>query len=139
MIPQRRPRRRPNQSQHPQLSSRLQKQCQLETSSHPSELMTWTRRQLEQEAPRKSGRPPSVVITSATNLIRLQGDLKEHDKGEYEFRNTQNGTRIITKEMTDYSAMKSCLNINFFQYFTCQSSNPPPFPRHASRRYFQQP
>jgi hypothetical protein len=39
----------------------------------------------EQEAPKKSGRPPPVVMTSTTNLIRLQSDLKEHVKGEYEF------------------------------------------------------
>jgi hypothetical protein len=56
---------------------------------------------LEQEAPRKSGRPTPVVMTSATHLIRLQRDLKERVKGEYEFRNTQNGTRIITKEVVD--------------------------------------
>jgi hypothetical protein len=52
----------------------------------------------EQEAPRKSGRPPSIVMTSTTNLIQLQSDLKEHVKGEYEFQNTRNGTRVITKE-----------------------------------------
>jgi hypothetical protein len=40
---------------------------------------------LEQEAPRKSGRPPSIVMTSTINLIQLQSDLKEHVKGEYEF------------------------------------------------------
>jgi hypothetical protein len=39
----------------------------------------------EQEAPRKSGRLPPIVLTSTTNLIRLQSDLKEHVKGEYEF------------------------------------------------------
>jgi hypothetical protein len=43
----------------------------------------------EQEAPRKSGRPPPIVMTSTTNLIKLQSDLKEHVKGEYEFRNTK--------------------------------------------------
>jgi hypothetical protein len=37
----------------------------------------------EKEAPRKSGRP--IVMTSTTNLFRLQSDLKEHVKGEYEF------------------------------------------------------
>jgi hypothetical protein len=45
----------------------------------------------EQEAPRNSGGPP------ATTPIRLQSDLKQHVKGEYDFRNTRNGTRIITK------------------------------------------
>jgi hypothetical protein len=43
----------------------------------------------EQEAPRKAGRPPP--ITSTTNLIRLQSDLKDHVNGEYEFRNARNG------------------------------------------------
>jgi hypothetical protein len=36
---------------------------------------------LEQEAPKKPGRPPSRVMTSITNLIRLQSDLKGHIKG----------------------------------------------------------
>jgi hypothetical protein len=64
----------------------------------------WSRR-----VPKNSGRPPPAVMTSTTNLIWLQNDLKEHIKGEYEFRNTRNGTRIITKEMVDYSAMKTYL------------------------------
>jgi hypothetical protein len=38
----------------------------------------------EKEASRKSGRPPPIVITSITKLIRLQSDLKEHVKGGYE-------------------------------------------------------
>jgi hypothetical protein len=46
------------------------------------------------------------MMTSTAKLIRLQSDLKEQVRGEYEFRNTQNGTRIITNEMADYSAMK---------------------------------
>jgi hypothetical protein len=40
---------------------------------------------MEQEAPRKSGRPPSIVVTSTIILIRLQSDLQKHVKGEYEF------------------------------------------------------
>jgi hypothetical protein len=63
----------------------------------------------EQEAPRKSGRPPPIMMISTRKRIQLQSDLKEHVKGEYEFRNTRNGTRIITKEMADYLAMKSYL------------------------------
>jgi hypothetical protein len=62
-----------------------------------------------QEAPGNSGRPPPIVMTSTRNLIRLQSDVKDHVKGEYEFRNTRNGTRNIIKEMADYSAMKSYL------------------------------
>jgi hypothetical protein len=40
------------------------------------------------------------------------------NKGEYDFQNARNGTRIITKEMADYSAMKSYLEKNNFHYFT---------------------
>jgi hypothetical protein len=36
----------------------------------------------EQEAPRKSGRPPSIVMTSTTNLIRLQNELMNPSKRE---------------------------------------------------------
>jgi hypothetical protein len=35
----------------------------------------------EQEAPRKSGRPPTTVVTFTTNLIRLKKDLKDQVKG----------------------------------------------------------
>jgi hypothetical protein len=44
----------------------------------------------EQETPRKPGKPPPTLMISTTNLIRLQSDLKEHAKKEYEFRNTRN-------------------------------------------------
>jgi hypothetical protein len=37
---------------------------------------------------KKSGRPSPTVMNSTTYLIALQSDLKEHVKGEYEFRNT---------------------------------------------------
>jgi hypothetical protein len=67
----------------------------------------------EKEAPGKSGKPPPILMTSTTNLIRVQGDLKEHVKGEYDFRNT----RIIIKEMADFSAIKSCQEKNNLQYF----------------------
>jgi hemin uptake protein HemP len=51
----------------------------------------------EQEAPRKSGRPPPIVMTSTINQTQLKRVLKEHVKGEYEFRNTRSGTLVITK------------------------------------------
>jgi hypothetical protein len=58
------------------------------------------------------------MMTSTTNLIRLQSYLKEHVKDKYAFRNTRNGTRIRTKEMTDYSAMKFYLQENNFHCVT---------------------
>jgi hypothetical protein len=39
----------------------------------------------EQEANRKSSRPPTIVMTSTMNLIQLQSDLKEHVTEKYEF------------------------------------------------------
>jgi hypothetical protein len=71
-------------------------------------------------------RPPPIVMTSTTNLIRFQIYLKDHVKGEYEFRNTLNGTRFITKEMAKYSVMKSYLEKNNLHNFTfsLNSENP---------------
>jgi hypothetical protein len=66
----------------------------------------------EQETPRKPGRPPSIMMTSTTKFIRLQSDLKEHVKRQYELRNKRTGTSIITKEIADYSVMKSYLEKN---------------------------
>jgi hypothetical protein len=66
----------------------------------------------EQESPRNPGRPPPIVMTSTTNLIRLQKDLKDHVEGEYEFRNTRN------TELAGYSVMKFYLEKNNLQYFT---------------------
>jgi hypothetical protein len=80
----------------------------------------------EQETLRKPGRPPPIMMTSTTNLIRDESDLKYHVKGEYEFRNTQNGTCIITKEMADYSAMKSYLEKITLHYFTFSPNSEKP-------------
>jgi hypothetical protein len=100
----------------------------------------------EEEVSRKPGRPPPIVMTSTTNLIRLQSDLEDHIKGEYEFRNTRNGTRIITKEMADYSAMKSYLE-KIISTILPSPKMPKPlskqqsvtFPQTRQRKIFQQP
>jgi hypothetical protein len=49
----------------------------------------------------------SPIALTGTNLILLQKQLKGLVKGNFEFRNTRNGTRIVTKEMVDFSAIKS--------------------------------
>jgi hypothetical protein len=81
----------------------------------------------EKGAPRKPGRLPPITTATITNFIRLQSELKDHIKEEYELRNTLNGTRLITKEMADYSAMKSYLKKNNVQYLTFST-----YPRYAS-------
>jgi hypothetical protein len=65
-------------------------------------------------------------MTFTTNLIRSQSDLEGHVQGEYELRNTRNGTRIITKEMADYLAMKSYLEKNNLHYFTFSPNSEKP-------------
>jgi hypothetical protein len=58
----------------------------------------------------QTGRPPPIKLTSATNLIQLQKQLKGFVKGSFEFRSTRNGTRVVTKEIADFSAIKAYLN-----------------------------
>jgi hypothetical protein len=75
----------------------------------------------QQQQPPNSqiGRPPPIILlTSAINLIQLQKQLKGLVTGSFEFRNTKNGTRIVTKEMADYSAIKEYLNSQNLNYFT---------------------
>jgi hypothetical protein len=56
------------------------------------------------------GRSPPIILTSTVNFMQLQRHIKDIVKGSFEFRNTQNGTRIVTKEMADYSAIKEYLS-----------------------------
>jgi hypothetical protein len=69
-------------------------------------------------APRKSARPPPIVLTSAANLIQLQKQLEGVARQNFEFRNTRNGTRLVTKDMVDYQAVTSHFNNNHLAYFT---------------------
>jgi hypothetical protein len=72
----------------------------------------------EEAVPGTIGRPPPIVLTSATNLILLQKKLKGVLKDNIEFRSTRNGTRIITKTMANFSAFKSYTEKNNLAYFT---------------------
>jgi hypothetical protein len=72
----------------------------------------------EQEALRKPGRLPLIIMASTTNLIRLQIDLKDHVKGAYKFKNTLKVTCIIINEMANYSAIESYMEKNNFHHFT---------------------
>jgi hypothetical protein len=72
----------------------------------------------EKAVPGKTDRPPSVVLTSATNLVQLQKQLKGVAKDNFEFRSTRNRTRAITKSMADFSAVRSYIENNNLAYFT---------------------
>jgi hypothetical protein len=74
----------------------------METDSSGAEATT-----LEEAVHGKAGRPPPIILISTTNQIQLQRQLKNVAKGDFEFPNTKNGSRVITKSMTDFEAVKS--------------------------------
>jgi hypothetical protein len=74
--------------------------------------------QSQQAAANKGGRPPPIVMTSTINLISLQKDLKQIVKGPFEFRNTKIGSKVVSKEMADYSAIRHYLDSKQISYFT---------------------
>jgi hypothetical protein len=60
-------------------------------------LPTSTVKVAEKPVQEKSSRPPPIVLTSASNLIQLQKQLKGVAIDTFEFRSTKNGTRVVTK------------------------------------------
>jgi hypothetical protein len=69
----------------------------------------------EKAATGKSCRPPPIILTSATNLI--QNQLKGEAQQSFEFRNTRKGSRVVTKVMVDYQAVKSYFDKNSLSYY----------------------
>jgi hypothetical protein len=60
------------------------------------------------------------VLTSTTNLMQLQRQFKGFLKGNFEFCNTRSGTRIVIREMADFSAIKTYLEkikLSYFSFF----------------------
>jgi hypothetical protein len=72
----------------------------------------------EATAQEKTGRLPPIVLTSAVNFIQLQKQFKGVVKENFEFRSSRNGTRVVTKDMMDYQAVKHFLNTQSLSYFT---------------------
>jgi hypothetical protein len=48
-----------------------------------------------QSASSQAGRPPPIILTSATNLIKLQKKIRGLVKANFEFRNTRSGARVV--------------------------------------------
>jgi hypothetical protein len=73
-----------------------------------------------QQTSNKAGRPPPIILTSAINLIKLQRHIRDIVKGDFDFRNTRSGSRIITKEMEDIYSIRKYLegkNLSHFTFF----------------------
>jgi hypothetical protein len=80
---------------------------------------TTSQRQQQQEATTNTGgRPPPIFLTSAVKLIHLLGKLRGIVKGNFEFRNIRNGTRVVTKEIEDVCAIRVYHEANNLNYFT---------------------
>jgi hypothetical protein len=67
-------------------------------------------------APQKTCRPSPIVLTLTTNLVQLQKQLKNVVKDDFEFLSTRNGTRVVTKGMDDFEAIKAHFSTNTFPF-----------------------
>jgi hypothetical protein len=88
----------------------------LRTASMDTETSDMEESPQEEATPGKTGRPPPIVITATVNLLQLQKLIKSVVKKNFEFRNTRNGTRVITKTLGDFAAVKSYLETNNLHY-----------------------
>jgi hypothetical protein len=76
----------------------------------------------EAVTPAKAARPPPIIVTTATNLVQFQKQLKRVAKQIFEFRNTRNGTRVITKDMTDFQVVKLHFESNHISFIQSSRS-----------------
>jgi hypothetical protein len=72
----------------------------------------------EEAVPSKASRPVTIILTSKSNLIQLQKQLKSVVKDDIEFSSTRNRTRVITKGMADFEAVKSHFTNNKLSYYS---------------------
>jgi hypothetical protein len=75
----------------------------------------------EEAVPRKTDRPPPIILMSTTDLIQLQKQLKSVVKGNFKFRSTRNGIRGITSCMADFQSVKSNFdanNLSFYPFYS---------------------
>jgi hypothetical protein len=75
---------------------------------------------VQQEPSSQAGRPPPIFLTSGTNLLQLQKKLTGLVEGNLEFRTSRNGTRVVTREMADFSAVKAYFtseNLSLYTFF----------------------
>jgi hypothetical protein len=66
----------------------------------------------------KAGIPPPIILTTPTNLIQLQKQLKDVVAETFEFRHTRNGTRVLTKSLADFQSVKSYFDQRQLFYFS---------------------
>jgi hypothetical protein len=75
---------------------------------------------LEEAVTGKAGRPPPIILKSKSNLIQLQRQLKNVVKRDFEFRNTNNVTRVSTRSISDFEDVESYFfnkNLSYYSFF----------------------
>jgi hypothetical protein len=65
-----------------------------------------------------AGRLPPIVLTTSTNLMQLQKEIKGLVKGNFEFRSTCNGTQVVIRDMADYYSIGTHFDKNKLSFFT---------------------
>jgi hypothetical protein len=74
----------------------------------------------EEATPQKMYRSLPIILKTPTTLIQLHRQLKNVTKDDFEFSSTRNGTRVVTKSMEDFKAVKSHFsnsNLSYYSFF----------------------
>jgi hypothetical protein len=79
----------------------------------------------EKVIPAKADRPPPIILTSVTNLIQLQKQIKWVVKQASEFPNTKNRIHVISKDMVDFQAVKLHFESNNLSFYSFPKSENP--------------
>jgi hypothetical protein len=89
-------------------------------ADHGNDVDDSTKGQQQQALSSQAGRLPPIILTSQVSLIQLQRQLKDLLKGSFEFRSSSssNRTRIVMKEVADFSAIYPHFKGNNLPYFT---------------------
>jgi hypothetical protein len=87
-------------------------------ADHGDDAGDTTERQQHQAPFSQAGRQSPIVLTSQGSPMQLQRKLKGLLKGNFGFRNTKSGTRVVMKGMAYFSAIRSHYESNILPYFT---------------------
>jgi hypothetical protein len=86
-------------------------------ANHAEDSDDSTEHQQHQAPSSQPGKLPPILLTSQVKLIQWQCQLKGLLKGSFEFSSIKNGTRVVMKEIADFSPITSHFKCNNFPYF----------------------
>jgi hypothetical protein len=58
--------------------------------------------EVQQDPANQAGRPPPIILTSTNNLLQLQKKIRGLVKGNFDFRNTRQGTRVVIGKLRTF-------------------------------------